>query len=875
MNLSIGGQWIADTTYFLVVIIMLLNIVFGIIIDTFSSLRAAKLERMEDTTEICFICGIDKQVFDRASSEPDGFQTHISVDHNMWNYLHYIFMLWEQDRDDDDGLEQFVRRAIEKDEIVWFPMNKAKRLDQAASEEEQTVEILQQHIRGYEENVTKRLQAFQAEVNVILDHISSATRQEYEHGDAKNGIARYLHQRAQELVFQQLEDTADVAPDVAVPTAVALDGDSDDVSLLDEEGSLGGLVQRFDDPWNEGNNDDDDEAGDEDSEQDGMQLKLPDSVIHAQSQKKTRDEGNLMSLDDNSMDSSDALGFPSKDGSPASFKRASSKNNSPMRSSQPMLQPFSDAPLERISELISASQDDVDFIDEPARVTVVLEPVETPELNLVEEVVGVHKVIDASSTKLVEDTAVQVVDSERIVDDSSVKLLQEDRSRSERRNQLATNATLSSDADTSLVSPVTHAPKVSLVDENQDQLSAHDTLEEDTAVNRDESHADIQPVKAVESSAEVEAPPESQAVVEIPSIEKDVVEAVVLAPALDESSRPAVPGVDTVLNVSNEDRVATLNEMMGTTNAEVPLEESASTLEMQAPSIEEPEGVVDVLLQDVEEENELPKPNAGEPLVDMETPILGTIEEATGGLALRDDEPTPMIDRSVDEPSLVVTEPERGGEEQTLNLEQLPQGEQAPVDEESTTGEGEGTADTTNDATAASTASTTINATHTTESSETSPAQGESSESVVAESTAATSDAHESSSAESTAQEVTPAPVSTPPTPTQSASRNRTPNKPATLAIPHYLSPSLMDNTTTAVSPSLNSPAHRRLAAASRSSDEGDNSMDDVGKIRPLSPEFRRSASSRSYRSPLVVPVTIPEADEPEPEVKEGKDDRK
>jgi inositol 1,4,5-triphosphate receptor type 3 len=71
-----------------------------------------KLERNRDTLEVCFICGINKQVFDRASDEPEGFKTHIKVDHNMWNYLYFIFMLWEQDKDDDDGLEQYVRRAI-------------------------------------------------------------------------------------------------------------------------------------------------------------------------------------------------------------------------------------------------------------------------------------------------------------------------------------------------------------------------------------------------------------------------------------------------------------------------------------------------------------------------------------------------------------------------------------------------------------------------------------------------------------------------------------------------------------------------------------------------------------------------------------------
>ena len=107
------------------VLIILLNVIFGIIIDTFGSLRNAKAVRERDTSELCFICGIEKQIFDRASDEPNGFLTHIKIDHNMWNYLYFIVLLWEQDKDDDDGLELYVRRAIEADEITWFPIRKA------------------------------------------------------------------------------------------------------------------------------------------------------------------------------------------------------------------------------------------------------------------------------------------------------------------------------------------------------------------------------------------------------------------------------------------------------------------------------------------------------------------------------------------------------------------------------------------------------------------------------------------------------------------------------------------------------------------------------------------------------------------------------
>lgn len=64
------------------VITVLLNVIFGIIIDTFGQLRtdaASKRHNMENT---CFICGVDRFTFD---TQGGGFKRHITEDHNMWN----------------------------------------------------------------------------------------------------------------------------------------------------------------------------------------------------------------------------------------------------------------------------------------------------------------------------------------------------------------------------------------------------------------------------------------------------------------------------------------------------------------------------------------------------------------------------------------------------------------------------------------------------------------------------------------------------------------------------------------------------------------------------------------------------------------------
>ena len=165
-NKAMGPRFILDLMFFVLVLIILMNVIFGasrrqqlarlasphplalcppcsrpltlpscpplpsrfagIIIDTFSELRELKKKRLEHTVGTCFVCGIDKNTLDRAADTLDaGFRRHIREDHHMWSYLKFMIFLWVQDQDDDDGLELYVRQCLESDDLSWFPMDKA------------------------------------------------------------------------------------------------------------------------------------------------------------------------------------------------------------------------------------------------------------------------------------------------------------------------------------------------------------------------------------------------------------------------------------------------------------------------------------------------------------------------------------------------------------------------------------------------------------------------------------------------------------------------------------------------------------------------------------------------------------------------------
>ena len=159
---------ILDLMWFIVVLVVFINIIFGIVIDTFSSLRALKMEKQENTVNTCFICSIGRQTFDRADDEPDGFKRHISNDHNMWAYLSFIFFLWEQDKDDDDGLEYYVRHKLYIKEITWFPLHKAMCLNQEISGTEKTTQDLTTSVLDSHSAISKKVTGFQMDIDHLL-----------------------------------------------------------------------------------------------------------------------------------------------------------------------------------------------------------------------------------------------------------------------------------------------------------------------------------------------------------------------------------------------------------------------------------------------------------------------------------------------------------------------------------------------------------------------------------------------------------------------------------------------------------------------------------------------------------------------------------
>lgn len=114
-----GVKFIFDVSFFLIVKIILYNILFGIIIDTFAQLREQKNFMDSDKKNKCFICNFERFTFDKESE--GGFTRHISKDHNLWYYVYYIVHLKSKDNTEYTGIESFVSYQFEIQNIGWMP----------------------------------------------------------------------------------------------------------------------------------------------------------------------------------------------------------------------------------------------------------------------------------------------------------------------------------------------------------------------------------------------------------------------------------------------------------------------------------------------------------------------------------------------------------------------------------------------------------------------------------------------------------------------------------------------------------------------------------------------------------------------------------
>jgi hypothetical protein len=123
-----AGRLIYDFIWFCLINVTLLNIVFGIIIDTFKQLRIKTQKKDYDCNEICFICGVNKDTLEK---ERKIFKEHVKNTHNLWNYANYMIGLKLSNFQDLNAINSYTLTKINSKNIKWIPRYEKNKKEKA------------------------------------------------------------------------------------------------------------------------------------------------------------------------------------------------------------------------------------------------------------------------------------------------------------------------------------------------------------------------------------------------------------------------------------------------------------------------------------------------------------------------------------------------------------------------------------------------------------------------------------------------------------------------------------------------------------------------------------------------------------------------
>lgn len=129
-----AARVVYDLLFYFIVIIIVLNLIFGVIIDTFADLRSEKQKKEEILKTTCFVCGLERDKFDNKTVS---FEEHIMSEHCMWHYLYFIVLVRVKDPTEYTGPESFVAKMITEKNLDWFPRMRAMSLVSSEGENEQ------------------------------------------------------------------------------------------------------------------------------------------------------------------------------------------------------------------------------------------------------------------------------------------------------------------------------------------------------------------------------------------------------------------------------------------------------------------------------------------------------------------------------------------------------------------------------------------------------------------------------------------------------------------------------------------------------------------------------------------------------------------
>jgi len=156
-------HWLYNVSWNIFITFVLVAIITGIIIDTFAELRSKQNEISDDILTRCFICSIDREIYDRHHLD---FASHIRLEHNMWMYLFFRVYLKEKLEGDYSNIESDIAAKLVGNNIQFFPIREALVLRSSAAAASVT-----------NQELALQLTELDAKIGDVKQHVSTEIKQ--------------------------------------------------------------------------------------------------------------------------------------------------------------------------------------------------------------------------------------------------------------------------------------------------------------------------------------------------------------------------------------------------------------------------------------------------------------------------------------------------------------------------------------------------------------------------------------------------------------------------------------------------------------------------------------------------------------------------
>ena len=110
---------ILDDIFFFLIVIIMIDLVFGIVLRSFDKLQHMNYKYDLDKKNHCFICDSKKENLEKNRIN---FYEHVHVTHNTWNYIEYMIKI--KLNEEINPINEYILNKINKKDISWLPTYK-------------------------------------------------------------------------------------------------------------------------------------------------------------------------------------------------------------------------------------------------------------------------------------------------------------------------------------------------------------------------------------------------------------------------------------------------------------------------------------------------------------------------------------------------------------------------------------------------------------------------------------------------------------------------------------------------------------------------------------------------------------------------------